>query len=167
MGQSSVGSANYTGNRKWSDVFIPHLKWIVSQSLLVEASVEEDTQRNTDIVLAAKGFRVSCRVRRMSQVRYADEFTTRWSVPSGYQTETEKILAGHGDYMIYGFGDEQRKRVVQWRLIDLSVFRAAMARGMVSGQLPGKVIPNPDRTAFRAYKFADFPSALIVASDCQ
>src|SRR3990167_9164949 len=90
---------------QWQRACLPEMKRIVGECLIGEAPLEEDARRNTDlIVLRLEAVRVGCRVRRAIYLaRYGHEFTIRQDRPSGAQSELEKIVAGWGDYLLYGF----------------------------------------------------------------
>lgn len=87
-----------------------------------EASVEQDTKEATDIVFPNK--RVAFRTRRAQFfARYPNEFTIRYSRPSGVPTEYDKIMNGHGDWMFYAFANESGDGFLGWHIIDLHAFR--------------------------------------------
>lgn len=151
----------------WQRKFIPRMQAIVGQYLAVEeAPFEDDTERNTDlIVLAAKAgeIRVGCRVRSLTyRAKYGDQFTIRCSRPNGLATELDKILDGWGDYFLYGFGERgglfKIPRFRDWTLADLAVFRAHYRRGL------GMAVRNPDRTEGRAFEWAWFPPEFVIAT---
>lgn len=154
----------------WGRQFLPHLREIVAQSLITEAPPEEDMQRNTDlIVLKLEAVRIACRVRRSKYAStYGAEFTVRARRPSG-ESELGKLLAGWGDYMIYGFAppSDEGPRLDRWFLGDLNVFRAWFVRRSIrlaAGEVPGIRKPNRDGSStFQAFRLAELPSEFVVA----
>lgn len=152
---------------EWSRQFLPQVKSICGRFLIGEAPTEEDTQRNTDlIVLRLDAIRIGCRIRSASYIeQYGDEFTIRESLSSGTKTELVKIIEGWGDYFFYAFADEQDDRLAAWLLGDLHVFRSWIFEQtrINGGRLPGNSFTNGDgRSTLRAFAIADLPSAFII-----
>ncbi|MGH9381088.1 MAG: hypothetical protein ACRD2Z_10815, partial [Thermoanaerobaculia bacterium] len=148
--------------------FIPEMKGIIGTHLIGEAPFEEDAQRATDlIVLKLDAIRVACRIRSSAYLRrYGGEFTLRSSRPNGVETELSKILAGWGDYLLYGFAAEAGPSLAAWLLGDLHEFRRWHNRAlyrMARGEAPGIHKQNADRTCLRAYRVAELPSGFVVA----
>jgi len=155
----------------WQRQFIPRIKQVLANYLITEASFEEDTKRNTDLlVLEARTTRVACRIRRHDYwltPRYRGEFTLRARRPNGIETELQKVLRGFGDYIFYGFAAADGDGLVAWLLGDLDEFRLwhhrALAR-MPQGAMPGTLVPNADKSSEgRAYRIADLPATFVVA----
>lgn len=151
----------------WQRALLPHVKRILANYLIVEAPVEEDLQRNTDlIVLRLDTIRVACRLRSHRYLNnYADEFTIRASRPSGAQTELAKVLSGWGDYIFYGFPNPDGDSLAAWVLGDLSVFRLWHHRQLLKSgpqEAPGSRHANPDGSStFRAYRIDDLPDEFV------
>lgn len=149
----------------WQHQFIPALKRVVAEHLIIEASPGDDAHRNTDLVLAAAGFRIACRVRRHSQhALYGHEFTLRSSRASGNETELSKVLAGWGDYILYAFAEPVGNHLYSYVLGDLNVFRAWHAY-MVREQRrpPGTEKTNRDgRSTLRAYCVEELPVTFVI-----
>lgn len=141
-------SNGWKDNKTWSDRFLSEIKAILGVQLIGEPPVEEDEERNTDlIVLKMDAVRISCRVRRyVYYERYPGEFTIRAGLPSGMKTELTKIIEGWGDYFFYGFADEEEERLVAWRLGDLKAFRLWFNRQLAKnkGIVPGVSQINSD-----------------------
>ena len=89
------------------------------------ATEREDLKQATDFVLMPfNGGAAALRVRRHWARLYAGEITIRAHRPSGTETEVDKILEGHGDYMVYGWGIwNGRDRMCSWAVIDLDRLR--------------------------------------------
>lgn len=151
----------------WARRFVPEMKRIVGEQLVVEAPYEEDAERNTDlIVLRLDAIRVACRVRRWKYLaQYGNEFTLRSERPNGAKTELTKIIEGWGHYLIYGFADAEERRLASWILGDLSKFRLWFMRRLVSdgGRLPGIERLNSDgSSSLRAFS-VDLVDEFLVA----
>lgn len=154
-------------DKRASDVYLDEIKQILGLYLIGEPPIEEDQQRNTDlIVLKMDAMRIACRVRTnyyLHARNYRDEFTIRSKRPSGMKTELRKILEGWGDYMFYGFGDESGETLAYWNLFDLKVFRGRFL-SMVHKQIVPKDIPNEDESSFfKAFLIKDFPACFVIA----
>jgi len=157
-------------DKEWSDHFIPRIKSILGFYLIGEPPAEEDQVRNTDlIVLKMDAVRIACRVRKPDSFRYKDEFTIRYSRPSGVKTELSKVIEGWGDYIFYGHGyidEDDNYKLVAWGLGDLKVFRLWFVNYLVSnkGKLPGILRDNKDKSSkFYAYSWDSLPENFIVA----
>ncbi|MDR1574143.1 MAG: hypothetical protein LBS24_07525, partial [Clostridiales Family XIII bacterium] len=128
-------------DKRWSDKFLPQIKRILGECLITEPPIEEDIERNTDlIVLRLDSVRIACRVRKHKYLaRYGNEFTVRAGRPSGAKTELTKIIEGFGDYFFYGFADENETELAKWLIGDLRAFRIYFQRETVrmKGILPG------------------------------
>jgi len=76
-------------DKKWSDRYLPEIKSILGRCLIAEPPIEEDQERNTDLmVLRLDAVRIGCRIRKAGYLeKYGDEFTIRTSRPSGAKTE--------------------------------------------------------------------------------
>lgn len=159
--------ADYNADRKWSDKFVPQLKQIIADLLIVEAPQEEDMQRNTDLVVfTVRALRVACRVRRYQYLlKWPNDFTIREGRPSGAKAELTKIVEGWGDYFVYAFADEQEQGLCAWRVIDLSQFRIWFMRSLVrlNGKSPGDQNGNGDGSSwFRAFDTAQLPNGIVI-----
>ena len=156
-------------DKRWSDQFIPEIKYILAQYLISEAPVEEDQERNTDlIVLTLKPYRIACRVRSNQYLaKYGDEFTIRSGRPSGCKTELQKIIEGWGDFFLYGFCDASESKLIMYLLGDLSVFRVWFNRAicrMPPNCLPGVKQNNHDKSScFLAFKETEMPDDFFIA----
>jgi hypothetical protein len=158
----------WQGDKKWSDKFLPDIKRVLGEFLIKAAPIEEDAERNTDlIVLKLDAVRIACRIRRYEYwSRYPDQFTIRSGRPSGIKTELTKIIEGWGDYFFYGFSDEKESSLISWTLCDLKVFRVCFNRKIVErkGLLPGILQKNGDSSSsFIAFSLIEFPKEFIIA----
>ena len=116
---------DWKADKRWSDRFLPEIKAILGTHLIGEPPVEEDAERNTDLmVLKMEAVRIGCRIRRHKYlVAFGNEFTIRAGRPSGAKTELAKIVEGWGDYFFYGFSNAEHHELAAWFLGDLRVFR--------------------------------------------
>lgn len=158
---------DWQADKRWSDRFIPEIKGHLGRVLISEAPIEEDAERNTDlIILTLKPWRVACRVREHRYLnRYGGEFTIRSSRPTGAKTELTKILEGWGDYLFYGFADPPGRSLCQWLIGDLNAFRIWHSRELFSkpkGEMPGELQRNLDYSSnFRAYRKDGIPDFIV------
>lgn len=163
-------------DKGWSDRFLPEIKQILGLHLIGEPSIEEDQERNTDlIVLKMDAVRIACRVRRHTGTKgqpyfdkYKNEFTIRCSRPSGCKTELAKIVEGWGNYFFYGFSTYDETSLLRWSLCRLDAFRLwfnyYLARH--NGMIPGIEKNNGDDSSkLRAFAFSELPPDFIVAAN--
>lgn len=161
----------WEADKRWSNKFLPEIKSILGQLLLVEPSVEEDQERNTDlIVIKMETIRIACRVRRYDvyeKEEYRKQFTIRIGRPSGIKTELTKIIEGWGDYNFYGISDKEEKRLIHWILGNLNAFRIWHQRECLkNGKPPGIEKSNHDGSSeFRAYNYEEIDNFLIAHSN--
>ena len=159
-------SNGWKRDKQLSDVFIPEIKAILGGLLIGEPPVEEDRERNTDlIVLRLEAVRIGCRVRKSSyEARYGNEFTIRSSRPSGNKTELTKIVEGWGRYLFYGFGEVgDFPRLTRWTLCDLNVFRITYSNSLYNTLPMGiEKVNNDGSSNFHAFRISDFPSDFVV-----
>lgn len=157
---------NWQADKKWSDQFIPEIKMILGLHLIGEPPIEEDYERNTDlIVLKMDPVRIACRIRKYKYYqKYPDDVTIRSERPSGTKTELTKIVEGWGSHFFYGFSDEQEHALIAWRLCDLNAFRIWFMRKLYQnkGSMPGAELKNGDgSSSFRAFKATEIPEFII------
>jgi len=153
-------------DKKWSDIFLPEIKSILGRHLISEPPIEEDQERNTDLmVLKMDAVRIGCRMRRIENLKYEDEFTIRAERPSGAKTELEKIIAGWGNYFFYGFGEEGI--LYKWTLADLNIFRIWFFRYVKEnkGKYPGISKGNVDGSSgFLAFRWSELPGEFVIST---
>lgn len=160
--------SSWTGDYKWAAMFDRQVKMAIGPHVIGNASAEDDMEKATDLVLVTDNVRIACRIRRWSMdshARYGSQFTVRSGRDSGAKTELSKILAGWGDLFFYGWGDPQTKRLREWSLIDLSVFRRYHAESAEKGKcIIADEKDNRDGTQFIAYWLNLLPDGGVVAS---
>lgn len=150
--------------------FYPDIKRILGINLICEAPITEDTKHNTDFsVFNLQSVRVACRIRRKDHyAKYSDEFTVRYKTYYGKDTELDKIVAGWGDYMLYGFGDELECKLIAWKLADLKVFRKDINKQLVNnnGKYNAAYMKNKGADSeFLGFKWSVFSKEMIIAED--
>ena len=164
---------SWRDDKRWSDRFLPEIKAVLGLHLISEPPIEEDAERNTDLmVLRLDAVRVGCRVRKHDYLgRYGEEFTIRAGRPSGTKTELTKILEGWGDYFFYGFCDQEEMTLARWTLADLKVFRIEYFRKLArlsAGSTPGVNKRNTDSSSnFVVFSWGDFRKELVIANSPQ
>lgn len=154
-------------SKRWADQFTPHIKAILGQVFIEEATVEADRTENTDLVLVMAGKRVAVRIRDLAEraaYNRRNEWTVRLRRPSETPTELAKLMDGFGDYFLYGWGDPAVHRVVAWTVFDLAKVRSWLfAYVMAHHALPGKQQDTKDGSArFLALCIDAMPPRCIV-----
>lgn len=157
-------------DKKWSDQFMPEVKRHCGEHLIGAAPIEEDRERNTDlIVLGMAAVRIGVRIRTKEywykqNGAYRNEFTIRSSRPkSGNKTELQKIREGWGDYFFYGFEGEDGA-LKAWTLCKLGHFRVMLSAHQTFNIPIGTTKNNSDGSSdFVAYKWAQFGPEFIIA----
>lgn len=153
-------------DKRWSDRFIPEIKSILGIHLIGEPPVEEDQERNTDLmVLRMEVLRIGCRIRRPGYLeQYGGEFTIRAGRPSGAKTELTKIIEGWGDYFFNAHAGRD-ERLKAWWLADLKVFRLWFNEQLWKGERPWHLKSNRDGSSnFLIFKWCDMPADFIAAT---
>ena len=159
----------YDIDRRWSDRFIPEIQQKVGPMLLVASPFEVDAKEASDlIVMKARDMRIAARVRRPSYVeKYKYQFTVRSNRSNGAKTEMRKLIEGFADWMFYGHSDQEEKRLAEWMLIDLNVWRAhLLERSYRDGwaSLVADIKGNRDATTkFMAFDVRTFPPEMLIA----
>jgi len=171
MGKRSM--KEWEKDKRKTDKHLPKIKSILGRYLIGEPPIEEDAERNTDlIVLKMEAVRIGVRLRRPHYAtKYPGEFTIRAGRPSGIKTELTKIIEGWGDYFFYGFADidnPDSTDVMDWTLCNLKVFRYWFQRTCCQnrGKTPGIRKANEDGSSeFIAFRFRDLPPEFIVSQE--
>lgn len=159
--------SEWKNDKDISDAYLDEIKQILGLHLIGEPPVEEDQKRNTDLtVLKLNSVRVACRVRTnfyLTKNNYVNEFTIRAGRPSGVETELTKVIQGWGDYMFYGFGDKESKKLCHWHLFDLNIFRRDFVRNLYSGIKPAHIKNKDNSSSFVVFKIKDFSDEFVIA----
>jgi hypothetical protein len=122
--------------------------------------INADLNEATDfMVMRADGIRIGIRLRKYKywkNSKYRNQFTIRWKLKSGHETEIDKIYEGLVDYIFYGFVDKKQANIVQYIIADLGVFRGIAPD-------PIEVKANKDgRSDLAAFDIKQFPSEFIL-----
>lgn len=164
---------SYEVEMAWADRFLPTMKRIIGPHLLEPSPFEIDTKQAADlVVLRARNITIACRVRRLRYLAaFGDQFTIRYALESGYETEHSKIIKGWADWMFYAFAasdSDYRIDFAKWTLLDLSAFRAHLIIDHKRQHVKAEKKWNNDGTALIAYRISSFsgdPSLVIAQSD--
>lgn len=137
---------DWRSDKAWSDRFTDEIKGILGRFLIGEIPVEDKTHNTDFMVFKMDAVRVACRIRRRDRNygRYKKQFTIRSKRPSGAATEFNKMIRGWGDYLLYGFADNDGDRLFSWFIGDLSEFREWFNKELYRLALsdePDKVFP--------------------------
>jgi len=153
-------------NKNWSDRFLLQIKAIIGMCFVDEAPLLEDQKHNTDlVVLKLNSIRIACRVRKHPYClndNYKNQFTIR-SFSNSHKTELHKIMDGWGDYIFYGFSDENEKWLHRWVIGNLNIFREFFGNSWQNAINFGDEIHNNDNTGGTAFNVSDFPSGFVKA----
>ena len=104
--------------------FTRQLKAILGNQFIVQDSGEDLKGASDFLVWGICPFKVAVRLRTYKYLLlYPNQFTIRWSRPSGIETEIHKIKKGLVDYLLYGFVDEAEKYILSYFIADFSIFR--------------------------------------------
>ena len=155
----------------WSNRYLDAIRNIVGPRLLQPASLEQDRQEATDmVVLMGKDMRIACRVRRPEyrKLQYMRQFTLRSWRASGVQTDLDKIISGWGDWMFYGFATDATT-INPWIIVNLHSFREHLIRHVKYNPplRTGTQSNNDGTTKFRWYDIDSFPGEppLLIAEE--
>lgn len=158
---------SYQDNRKWGDMYldaaIEGLKKRGFQSVDVTCD-DIDMEQAADLI-GVRGhdeITIAFRVRDYAYFdNYADDFTLRYRHKSGAKTEYEKVMAGHGDWMLYGFGKEGS--LVKYALFNLDGVRK---RGRQILDISKREMPNKGgNTFFVWFKWCEMPASCLIDSN--
>lgn len=156
----------YQIRRTFSDKFERQIKRILGELFFVNV-FHKDTKENTDLmILEAASIDFACRVRKFDYYkRYPNDITIRAVSKNRKETEIHKIAKGFGRYMFYGFCDEEQKRIISYRIIDLNIFRYKMITDKnVRSVLFGEPKMNKDGTGFKTFNIPDSSKLIAYSS---
>ena len=151
----------------WQEKYLNAIKCIVGPLLLEPAPLEVDMAEATDmLILRAKDMRIGCRVRRADYVGFKHQFTLRSKRDNGATTELAKVIDGWGDWLFYGFAEDNNLPALSyWHVIDLHAWRAHMIRD--KRPIKRGEMPNGDGTHFMWFDVQSFPPnpPILIASN--
>lgn len=144
-----------------ADKAMVHVRAILGQYVIRNASLEEDRKRATDLVLNVKNLTIAVRIRDPKYARWMDEITIRTSAGGGNATELQKIMSGVPDWMFYGFS-ESGEFPNPWYILDMNVFRQTLTHSPHAVTFTN--VNNNDGSSFRAFRINSFPPSFVVGS---
>lgn len=98
---------------------------VVGEFGIQTASDILDQKKATDLVI--HGRHVAVRLRKAADLeKWGHQVTLRSGRMSGTETELSKVIRGYGDWLFYGFADNDR--VVAWVVVSLDALRAILCR---------------------------------------
>jgi len=114
---------------------IPILENKLNLSEIKISSLEDDLERNSDLIVAitirnlnnTDFIRIASRIRTYKfyeSIEFRNQFTFRSrSMYGKNKTEYQKVIEGWGDYFFYAFESEDRSKIIYYKIIDLRSFR--------------------------------------------
>lgn len=160
MGQGNIRQQIYEKNILLERKFARTLKAILGNQFITQ-DIEMDRQEGTDFaIMIVNPFKVGIRLRRYKfwlNIAYREQFTIRWSLPSGNKTEIDKIRDGFVNYILYGFVDNCEKTILQYFIGDLLIFRLHEPK-------PFRIYPNQnkDDSELAVYRLKDLPNNFVI-----
>jgi len=145
----------YTRDRKIEDEKARLIKNILAQYFITK-DIQADLEEAQDFgIYQVKPFNIGVRLRRFEYFQsFHNQFTIRWSRPSGVKTEIDKIREGLVDYLLYGFLDEKEKNIIQYFIGDLKYFHNVY---------PYQIFKNkPYDSELAVFKFSQFPRKFFI-----
>jgi len=132
------------------------IKSILGNQFIVQDQIE-DLENGTDfLLLKMTPFKIGVRLRRHKYfLKYPDEFTIRWSRPSGVKTEIDKIREGLVDYIFYGFVDKLENEIIQYFIGDLKIFKENEPLAIIKSN-------DPPDSELAIYKLSQLPEEFIL-----
>ena len=135
------------------------IKNILGQ-VFISKELTSDLEQGTDFaIFKVNPFKVAVRLRRFDYFEsFYDEFTIRWSRPSGVKTEIHKIRDGLVDYLLYGFLSPDETEIIQYFIADLHKF---------GNPKPYEIHQNyPKDSELAVYKWNQFPEDFVMSFYC-
>ncbi len=150
--------STYKKDRRIEDKFSKTLKSILG-NVFIGNDINKDLNEGTDfLTFTVKPFTVGVRLRRYKYYKkYKDEFTLRWSRPSGVKTEIHKVREGLVDYILYGFLSEKEDKIISYFVGSFNIFKEHEIK-------PVCIKPNYPicDSTLAVYKINQFPEDFIV-----
>lgn len=158
LSNTAMSRENFDCNIELERKFHKMLKAILGNYFIVQDHTL-DIKEGTDFtVFMINPFRVGIRLRRFKYWhKFKNEFTIRYCLPSGIDTEYHKIMAGSVDYILYGFLNQQETKIIQYFIGDLNIFRVYEPEPI--DIIPNKPIHDSD---FAAYSLMSLPKEFIL-----
>ena len=147
--------SKFTTDRHLEAQFADEIRRILADSF-IKQDVTADLSEATDFaIFTVKPFKVAVRLRRYDYFHaFKDEFTLRWSRPSGVPTEIHKIRQKLVNYFLYGFLDKPETHIIHYRIFDLARF---------TDPVPNEIRKNdPPDSELAIYRIDQFPKEFTV-----
>jgi len=147
---------SYNKDRALEDRFAKTIKAILGNQFIIKDDWMDKKEGTDFIVYSITSIKVAVRLRRFDYIKYKNEFTLRWSRPSGVKTEYQKIKEGLVDFILYGFIDLSEKSIIHYFIGDLTIFRKANIK-------PYLIKPNnPYDSELAIFRLSDCPNGFII-----
>lgn len=124
-----------------------------------EATVKEDTQHATDLVIEFHGGDMGLRCREIEYWNRFADFTIRAKCKFNPRTEIHKIRDGWCNWYFYCWVGSEANRIDHWILLDVNKIRAS---GLLDADR--RLIPNGDGAGFFSYSLQELDNALAILS---
>jgi hypothetical protein len=151
-------ATNYETDSKLEYKFAKTMKSILGNQFIIK-DIRADIKEGTDfLIFQLNPIRVAVRLRRFKYLKYKNDFTIRWSRPSGVKTEFQKIMDRDVDYILYGFIDDKENEIIHYFIGDLDIFRNKNPK-------PFSIKPNnPPDSELAVFRISDLPASFIIKS---
>ena len=138
--------------------FAKTIKGILGNQFIIQDEILDKYEGTDFAIMEIKPFKVGCRLRRYKYHKsFKNEFTIRWKVTNGYETEIDKIRNKYVNYILYGFVDENEKYIIQYFIGDLEVFRLNEPKPYMI-----KKNKNICDSSLAVYRLIDLPKSFII-----
>ena len=156
MGQRGL-VVGYEDDIRLERRFAPTIKSILGRLFVGQDPIADKREGTDFLTFSLAPIRVACRLRTARYRQpYGDQFTLRWTRPSGVDTEIDKVRLGLVDYLLYGFVDEGETNITQYFVGDLRLFASREPR-------PHSVRVNrPPDSELAAWRLCDMPLGFII-----
>ena len=155
--------------QRWLVLLIPQIKEIIASFFNVSVrEVQPDLRAFKDYgtIFKVGETTIICRVRKvnrfMDSERYKREFTLCAERLHRLQAEYPRIVKGWGQYLLYGFAEDNR--VDYWWWGSLDVFRDWHDDLKSLNHQPHKAQFKAVKSLFNVYELKTFPQAFILTS---
>lgn len=138
--------------------FATQIKGVLGATFVQQNPVLDKNEGSDFVVFTLMPIRVACRLRTFGFLeRYPNDFTIRWSRPSGAETEIHKVRKRLVDYLFYGFVNMDETKIVRYFIGDLGIF-------LNCGIKPYEIKKNtkPYDSELAAYRLSDLPKEFVI-----
>ncbi len=150
---------SYDTDRTLEVRFARQIKQILGLCFISQSKYMDQKEATDFAVFYIEPFSVAARLRRYPiycNLQYRNQFTVRWSRPSGIKTEIHKIREGLVQYLFYGFLNETESHIIQYFVGDLNVLLEANPKHL--GPFPNR----PPDSELVAYELKSLPPEFFV-----